>query len=171
MESAVVTASAVLTAARLHELLDEALRRRMTTPERIAEALARYQGQRRAGSAVVGEVLRVRRSETTPPLSDWSRWFADRLVASGFPRPRLEHRITASDGGLVAQVDAAYVEHRLAFELDSVAHHHTTLAFEGDRLRDLRLAAQGWSALRVTWRQFTDQWHEIVAAVDAVLDQ
>lgn len=168
VESAVATMAASTSVAGLNALLDEAGRRRLTTPERIVDALELFTRRGRSGSAVVSEVLRTRRPESTVPLSDWGRWFADRLEASGFRRPVLEHRVLDGNGNLIAQVDAAYVDARLAFELDSVAHHHNLTAFERDRIRDLRLAAQGWRTIRVTWFQYTNQWTEVVGAVRAV---
>lgn len=170
VESAVATMASTSTVAGLQSLLDEALRRQLTAPERILDALQQFAKRGRAGSAVIGEVLSTRRVESTAPLSDWGRWFANRLEASGFGRPVLEHRVLDLDGALIAQVDAAYVDACLAFELDSVAHHHNLRAFEIDRARDLRLAAHGWRTLRVTWRQYTHRWHEITEAVRALRD-
>jgi hypothetical protein len=168
VESAVATMAASTTVAGLNALLDEAGRRRLTTPERIVDALELFTRRGRSGSAVVSEVLRARRPELSVPLSDWGRWFADRLEANGLGRPVLEHRVLDGNGNLIAQVDAAYVDARLAFELDSVAYHHSLRAFETDRMRDLRLAASGWRTLRVTWHQYTQQWNEITNAVQAV---
>lgn len=111
---------------------------------------------------------RTRRSESTVPLSDWGRRFAVKLEASGFARPALEYRVLDDDGGLIAQVDAAYVGSKIAFELDSVSHHHNLAAFETDRTRDLRLASRGWTTMRVTWHQYTRRWNEIADAVRAM---
>ncbi len=168
VESAVATMSASTTPAGVHALLDEALRRRLTTSERVVKALERFSKRGRAGSSVVTEVLRTRRAESTIPLSEWGRWFADKLEEDGLGRPSLEHRVVDPQGVLIAQVDAAYVTDRLAFELDSVAHHHNLAAFQTDRSRDLRLAAHGWQTLRVTWDQYTNSWSEIVDAVRAL---
>ena len=67
-----------------------------------------------------------------------------------FPRPQTNVLIEGKE------VDAVWPEHRLIVELDSWEYHRTREAFESDRRRDRRLAAAGWTVLRVTWRDLDD---------------
>ncbi len=120
---------------------------------------------------MLNEVLQRRMADHAVPLSDWGRWFVDKLEESGLARPRLEYRVLDRRGALLAQVDAAFVEALVAFELDSVAHHHDLVAFERDRMRDLQLAAAGWRTIRVTWHQFNHRWDDIVDAARSALSE
>jgi very-short-patch-repair endonuclease len=54
---------------------------------------------------------------------------------------------------------------RLVIELDGWEFHSTREAFEEDRRRDAVLAARGYLVLRFTYRQVTQRWHEVLAAI------
>jgi very-short-patch-repair endonuclease len=54
------------------------------------------------------------------------------------------------------EVDAAWPDRKLIIELDSWEYHHTRQEFERDRQRDRRLAAKGWTVLRITWRDLDE---------------
>lgn len=81
-------------------------------------------------SAVRRQVISERTDAEALPLSDWSRDFADRIIAV--------------DGRLVAQVDLAFPDRRHAIELDSVEFHFDLESFESDRRRDVEIANEGW---------------------------
>ncbi len=149
----------------LNELLDETLRRRLSTWPRIEAVWCDFAGQGRSGSALLEQVIKDRSADMAVPLSQWSRDFAAKLVASGLPRPQMECRVGDGCGQFVAQVDLAYPEFRYAIELDSVAYHLNSEAFEVDRRRDADLARQGWSVGRFTWNQYTTGWDQVVATV------
>ncbi len=149
----------------LNELIDETLRRRLSTWPRIEAVLQEFARQGRPGSALLRRVLKDRSVDLAVPLSQWSRDFAAKLAASGLPRPQMEWRIVDSGGRLIAQVDLAYPQFRYAIELDSVAFHLNAEAFEVDRRRDADLARQGWSVGRFTWNQYTKGWDEVVATI------
>jgi very-short-patch-repair endonuclease len=71
-------------------------------------------------------------------------------------------------GGLAAQArlnrrkdrifpDAIFQAEKVIVEVDGFRTHGTRLAFESDRARDAKLAAEGWIVLRFTWRQITEE--------------
>ncbi len=53
------------------------------------------------------------------------------------------------------ELDFRWPEHRLVVETDGWGVHRTRRAFESDSERSQILAAQGWTLMRVTWRQLT----------------
>ena len=87
--------------------------------------------------------------------------------ASGFPRPRLNAPIVF--GGRFFELDAAWVDRRVAVELDGRAAHGTRLAFERDRERDRLLVAAGWRVVRVTWRQLREDRPALAADLRRIL--
>jgi hypothetical protein len=153
----------------LNELIDETLRRRLSTWSRIEAVLGEFAGQGRPGSALLKRVLEDRSADLAVPLSQWSRDFAAELVASGLPRPQMECRISDGVGRFIAQVDLAYPEFRYAIELDSLTFHLNSEAFEVDRRRDADLARQGWSVGRFTWNQYTKDWDHVIATIASQL--
>jgi very-short-patch-repair endonuclease len=59
--------------------------------------------------------------------------------------------------GVSMMPDFMWREARLIVEADSRRVHGTATAFEKDRQRDQRLAAAGWTVIRVTWHQVTNE--------------
>ncbi|HEX4010586.1 MAG TPA: DUF559 domain-containing protein, partial [Solirubrobacteraceae bacterium] len=53
------------------------------------------------------------------------------------------------------QVDLLWPQLQLIVEIDGYATHSPRAAFERDRHRDQHLAAQGYTTIRITWRQLT----------------
>jgi very-short-patch-repair endonuclease len=81
----------------------------------------------------------------------------------GLPEPRLNAMI----GGF--RVDFYWPEAGVVLEVDGFAVHGLPRRFEGDRRRDLRLAAVGLQVVRVTWRQITEEPGEMLALLGQVL--
>ena len=76
------------------------------------------------------EVLDSRMPDSGVPLSKWSRLVGRLLVNdAGLPEPVYEYRILDPSGALIAQVDLAYPEAKVAIELDSIAGTSTELRF------------------------------------------
>jgi very-short-patch-repair endonuclease len=60
-------------------------------------------------------------------------------------------------GEITIEPDAMWSDAKLIVELDSRQAHLTMSAFETDRERDRAAALAGWTVIRVTWRQLTEQ--------------
>ena len=58
---------------------------------------------------------------------------------------------------------------RLVVEVDGYSYHSNPDRFENDRRRDARLSALGFRALRFSYRQVFERWHEVRAAVLAAV--
>ncbi len=153
----------------LHELIDQALRLQLTTWDRVRRTLEGFATSGRPGSAKIRHVLTARNEDAAIPLSQWSRDFTAKLVASGMPRPKMEWRIHDQSDAFLAQVDLAYPKHRYAIELDSRTYHLNSEAFETDRRRDAELSRQGWSVGRFTWNQYANEWDWVISVVASQL--
>lgn len=70
------------------------------------------------------------------------------LVAGGLPRPVAQHVVRTTQGRVVARVDLAYPELRVAVEYDGRASHPLGLARDRDRAWGLQRA--GWLVVHVT---------------------
>ena len=115
----VLDLAAVVSRKRLDRAIDAVLRDRRLRPADLFGVLVSHSRQGRNGCAALRSALDRRFGDDPVPLSEWSRMVEDLLVASGLDRPRLEYRICGTDGTLIAQVDLAYPDCRLAIELDS----------------------------------------------------
>ena len=153
----------------LDELIDEALRQQLTTWPRVYEAFALFAMPSRPGSTLLRVVMQERSNESPPP-STWNREFSLKLVRSGLPRPVSEHRVVQRGELLVAKVDLAYPQERLAIELDTVQSHLNRVAFEADRRRDAMLAQIGWRVARFTWDQYQRDWSFVIKTIQAHLN-
>ncbi len=67
------------------------------------------------------------------------------------------------------EVDFAFPSAMLVVEVDGWDPHRTRQAFEDDRARDARLVSLGWSVIRVTWRQVTQEPGKVARNVGAAL--
>lgn len=71
------------------------------------------------------------------------------LVLAGLPRPEVQYRVLDAHGFVVARLDLAYPQVKLAIEYDG-GHHFTDLGSRRDRRRDLALSDLGWHTMRFT---------------------
>jgi hypothetical protein len=71
--------------------------------------------------------------------------------------------------GISIMPDFMWRDARLIVEADSRRVHGTATAFEKDRQRDQRLAADGWTVIRVTWRQATDEPERLMDTLRTLL--
>jgi len=106
----------------------------------------------RTGSAL----LRRLAAERLPIRGDLrqalERRFARFLLDRGFATADVNHRVRLRHSDQIIRLDAVWWEAGLAVELDGRQAHATARAFDADRERDRRLAAQyGLHVVRVTW--------------------
>ncbi|HET7454686.1 MAG TPA: DUF559 domain-containing protein [Solirubrobacterales bacterium] len=71
--------------------------------------------------------------------------------------------------GISMMPDFMWRDARLIVEADSRRVHGTATAFEKDRQRDQRLAAAGWTVIRVTWHQVTNEPQRLLQTLRAIL--
>ena len=86
------------------------------------------------------------------------------LVMGGLPPPVLQYRVCDARGNLLARVDLAYPQARLAIEYDG-RHHFDDQYSRRDRRRDLLLDEVGWYTMRFTEDDVLRTPHETLRRV------
>lgn len=152
--------AATLSPHRLERALAEAQVRRLVTPAALRDQLERNPG--RAGTRALRRLVALD-GGPAPTRSEAERRLLRLLRASELPVPRVNTRLEGHE------VDFHWPEHRVVVEVDGFRFHSSRAAFERDRDRDAKLAAAGYTVLRVTWRQLVDARETVVARLAAAL--
>jgi very-short-patch-repair endonuclease len=142
----------------------EAEVRGMTDRLSLPHLLDRYPGH--AGAPLLRELLDIG-SDGGATANDFEAVFADLVERHSLPRPRFNPDLIV--GGRHFRPDCVWMEQKVVVELDGRGTHATRRAFESDRERDRIFVAEGWSVIRVTWRQLVDSPEAIVRDLRRVL--
>jgi very-short-patch-repair endonuclease len=142
-----------LSADDLEEALDEALRRRLVTPDQ----LARYAPLRR--------LAEDRRDGT--PASRLERLATKALRNAGLPKPVRQHAVRTR--GRTYQIDLAYPVEHVAIELEGDAPHWGRVRRQYDYDRRNALELLGWRVFAYTWEDTTDRTLHFVTRVGEAL--
>lgn len=156
IDRTIIDLGAVVGLRRLELAAESALRQDLTSWPNLRACLIRHSRQGRNGAGRLRRLLELRYGDDALPLSEWSRLVRNLLCDRGLPEPVLEHRIHDSHGDVIAQVDLAWPECKVALELDSVRWHLNRASFERDRGKRNRLRAQGWAIHEATWTMTAD---------------
>jgi very-short-patch-repair endonuclease len=111
----------------------------------IEELCGRSRGRR--GLRPLGRVLGEYRDPGPTTRSELERHFLEICRDALLPIPAVNVVVAGFE------VDAVWPDQRLVVELDGRAFHHTTAAFERDRIRDAELQVAGYRVVRVTHRR------------------
>jgi very-short-patch-repair endonuclease len=75
------------------------------------------------------------------------------------------------EGELIAVIDVAFREQRVAIEVDGMAFHSTAERFQRDRTRQNNLVRLGWTIIRFTWDDLVNRPGYVVAEIRHHLGQ
>jgi very-short-patch-repair endonuclease len=160
--------ASVVSPVDLENIVDDALRRRLTTLARLQWRLEEL-GRGRKGAKDLRRLLAERAPDVAVPESVLERKVLAVLKEGGLPDP--ECQFVIQDGGqLVARVDFAYPSHLVAIEAEGYAFHSGRQAWEKDLARRNRLQKMGWRTIHVTWRLLEERPKTFVATVKGFLD-
>lgn len=137
----------------LRRALAEAEYRRLTTLAEVEAVL----GRGRPGSAALRVALECHLPQLARTRSRMEEKFVLLCERHRLTPPAVNARVAGWT------VDAVWFDRRTAVELDSHAAHGTPAAMEEDRRRDLELRAAGYTVLRYTWRQVTEDGDRVIA--------
>jgi hypothetical protein len=157
---------AVLGRTAVEASISEALRRRLTTVERLRLYLEGTGGKGRRGAKVLGSILRS--LEGTRPESVLELRLIRLLRRSGLPQPASQFSVS-DRGRLVARVDLAYPEIRLAIEADGYRHHGGHADWKRDLARRNALTGLGWHVVHFTWEDLSTRPDSVVRQVRAAV--
>jgi very-short-patch-repair endonuclease len=79
------------------------------------------------------------------------------------PRPVYNRRVAGYNA------DVFWPAHRLIVEVDGYQFHSSRWAFERDRRRDAAHTLAGYTVIRITWRQLTEEPMVVVAIIAGAL--
>jgi hypothetical protein len=146
----------------LEHAIAEAVARRLMRDDELIDALGRAP-QNHPGAAR----LRARLDHAPDLLlhtqSPGERIAFPLILEAGLPRPRLNQYVE----GL--KVDMHWPQHKLIVEVDGFQYHGSRQAFENDRRRDQILTAAGYTVIRITWLQLTNEPYRVIAAIAQAL--
>ena len=141
--------AAVLRPDQLERAIEQAELLRLTDPLSLPVVLQRYPGRR--GTATLRRLLAGAQLGATVTRSTLEERFLAFVADIGLPRPEVNAWLRL-DGEWI-EVDCLWRAERVALELDGHRVHGTRAAFERDRSRDRLLHVEGWTPVRITWRQ------------------
>lgn len=131
----------------------------------INELLRRSRGRRGVAR------LRLAIAHHDPREQDARRELEKRFLALcrkfGLPAPEVNGHLVVD--GISMMPDFIWRDAGLIVEADSRRVHGTVTAFEKDRLRDQRLAAAGWTVIRITWRQVVREPERLLKTLRSLL--
>jgi len=144
--------------------VDDALRRNVTTPSALMQV-----GERRLGGR--GDALaRERIAEADGVAESMLETIGRLALADGeVPLPQAQFKVHNDVGRLIARLDGAYPERRLAVEFDGQSFHSAPEAVFRDRRQQNSLELEGWRVLRFTWWDVVHDTKRFVATVRAAL--
>jgi hypothetical protein len=145
--------AAVVRFTELRRALAEAEYLKLVTLDEVEAVL----GRGRSGSAALRVALDCHRPQLAKTKSLMEEKFLLLCERHSLPLPDANVSIASW------LVDAVWFEQHVAVELDSHAAHGTPTTLENDHRRDLDLRAAGYTVLRYTWQQVTQQ-ADLVAA-------
>jgi very-short-patch-repair endonuclease len=125
--------------------LDALARRGRFAPAHLLAYRAAVKGARSCRR--VDRVVALADSRAESPMETQLRL---NLVLGGLPAPQVQHRVLDRYGFVLARIDLAYPEAKLAIEYDG-STHFTDAQSRADRRRDLSLSDLGWFTARLTY--------------------
>ena len=141
---------------------DEALVRGLATLEAISAVTARY--PKRKGAARLHALARPDRP-TTITRSAAEERFLEMIRRARLPEPEVNARL----GRFVA--DFLWRDERVVVEIDGYDYHRGRTAFERDHERDAEHQYEGYTVIRVTWRQLESEPELILVRVATALER
>ena len=151
----------VLDEESLEVVLEEALRRRMTSVARLHRRLGSLSGRGRRGAVQLRRLLDVRGEE--PPAESFLEVKAIRLLRRAHLYPARQFPVGRR------RIDLAFPDVKLGIELLGGLSHEGAAARARDAVRHNELSGMGWTLLYFTYEDVLHRPDYVVAAIKAEL--
>ena len=151
--------------ATVEAAVTDALRRKRTTLTRLRSCLDEAGGKGRPGASVLRSILETIGMQ---PVESVLELLLRLLRRHGLPEPVCQFDIRKGST-LVARVDVAYPELRLAIEADGFRFHSGPGSWERDLARRNELTALGWHVIHVTWADLNERPQRVAEQVRQAL--
>jgi hypothetical protein len=145
--------AAILGRDDLELVIEDALRRNLTTVERLRWRNELLGGRR--GTARLRELL-LARLPGRAAESPWEVRLAQLLRRAHLPEPVRQFDVFDDAGAFVARLDLAYPDRRLAVEFDSERWHSGRQKLDEQSARSNRLTHAGWRVVHATSTSMSD---------------
>lgn len=159
---------AVVDDRQVADALERALIARVCSVLAVERALDDVARRGRRGAGVIRRVLDERALGRARPDGLLEARTARVLREGGLPSPAFQHEVRVR-GRLVARVDFAWPDMRVAVEVDGFEVHATPRAMQADLERQNRFVAAGWTVVRFTWLDVVRRPEWVAAQIAAVL--
>ncbi|MBD0862170.1 DUF559 domain-containing protein [Gordonia sp. zg691] len=140
------------------DVLDRALQRKKVTVDKLVDAYQRRRGCR--GAPEMAKMLVV--------VGSGARSAAERLTVDLFDEYAIVGWIANHPVGSY-EVDFAFVQEKVAVEIDGMAYHTDADVFQNDRKRRNALIVAGWTVLNFTWADLVERPGYVAAQVNHAL--
>lgn len=163
----VVDLAGCLAPAALERAIDDALSRRLTSPDLVRRVAERTGTSGRRGAASLRTVLApwlAGAAFDSVAEADCQRL----LQASGLPEPLRQYPVLRDDG-LPAVLDFAWPAQLVALEVDGFRWHARARAHARDSFRSNNLVAAGWTVLRATPTELAEHPQAVLRALARLL--
>lgn len=152
----------------VEDALDDALRRRLVDVRSLRRLLDADGARGRNGTGVLRALLEDRSPGHAPAESVLETRLAALLRRSTLPYPVQQHEVRVG-GRVVARVDFAWPDVKVAVEADGYRFHSGRRAWRKDRSRRNVLTGAGWRVLHVTWEDLRDRPEVVVGDIRRAL--
>jgi hypothetical protein len=146
----IVECSGRLSVKQTGEMIDDAIRRGLTTLEDVRACFARLAGGGRRRLRSIRSALALRIPGYDPGESDLELNGLREIIRADLPIPVQQHRVTIN--GKRYRIDLAYPELKVAIELVGWEWHKGREKFDDDKARSGDLVAEGWRVVEITSR-------------------
>jgi hypothetical protein len=147
-ERTIVDLSGRLDLRSLGRMVDEALRRKLTTPARLREATTRLCPAPGRSLKKMVRILNARDERHVDRESLLEDFVYESIARFDLPLPVPQHRVTVE--GRERRIDLSYPERMCALEAKGFDRRRDRERFDDDALRENELLLLGWSVLTFT---------------------